>query len=459
MKLWKKIYLVALVVTVVCVNIGIFGIFKVTYTQMLNAEKKHSEAEFGIVRQAIASNIEEMEKSTQLNQDYFGRFIKAYNSYYDENTLIGGIYQKESVNAEALPDQILTGDSGILLNHGDNTCIYVYGSVDLEHPDYRLVMQRSLTDFDDTWDTLWPVYIAGSLVLSIGISIILAFSVRNVMKPVSDISNAVTDIAGGNLSRRVTVKGSNELSRLGSQLNNMTAALENNMNQLEEETRKKEQLINNLTHEMNTPITSIQGFAQYMQIGNLKAAEYQECSEYILNETSRLKNISETLLEMARLDNMKVTKKSFSVAAMAQRISGLYTQECYNRGIQLNMNCESKSFYGNETLLESLIRNLIVNSMHALENIDNPLISVNISGIDELLIEVKDNGCGIPEYAIDNIFDPFYRVSKSRSRASGGSGLGLAFVKTITAIHNGTIEVLSKEKCGTEMIVRLYPNN
>lgn len=159
--------------------------------------------------------------------------------------------------------------------------------------------------------------------------------------------------------------------------------------------------------------------------------------------------------------------------------------ECplYNNFISLSMNCEIETMQGNEILIESLLRNLITNAHHAIlqkrdmqvlevtrnsekknmvvlnneiSNKEEGIIEVQIFSIEQgIKIVVSDNGCGMKEEDRKQIFEPFYRVNKARSRENGGSGLGLAFCKKIVELHHGKIEVESKVGIGTKFSILL----
>ena len=147
-------------------------------------------------------------------------------------------------------------------------------------------------------------------------------------------------------------------------------------------------------------------------------------------------------------------KSIFSIKEVCVRLERIYRQQFQGTNVTLKINCEVEELFGNEALIESLLRNLINNAYHALQNKEEGIISVVISSKENnILLMVSDNGCGIAKEHITQIFEPFYRVDKARSRESGGSGLGLAFCKKIVDIHKGNISVESVEGKGTNFIV------
>ena len=455
MKLWKKVYLLTLIVITICVNIGFGGIIYFTYEQMLESEKNRCISEFELLRQGMSSDIAQMEQSIQLNQTYFERYIKAYDSYYDESIQVIGVV-KDMVVGEMENNYRLPRENGLVVSEEGATVIYVSQILDQKHSEYRIILRRDLIEFDSMWEVLYPLYIGGGIILSLSISLVLAFVVRMMLKPLEKLESAAKLMQEENWSTRVEIRGNDEITRLGIQFNAMADSVEENINVLEQQSVQKQQLINNLAHEMNTPITSIRGFTDYMRITEISKEEQEECLGFIANESKRLKEISATLLQMAQLgenDNSSI-KNVFSMKNMCERLNDLYSKSFADKKIEFNMHCEVEKMQGNEVLIESLLRNLITNAYRAIFDKEDGHIDVNITyESSSIKIEVSDNGCGIDETHLVQIFEPFYRVDKERSRENGGSGLGLAFCKKIVELHRGEIKVETKVNEGTKFTV------
>ncbi len=468
MKIWKKVYLAALVIITIGVNAGFAGIIKITYNQMLAQEKNRSVTEFASLRENISADVAQLEHSVMLNEEYFERFLIAYNSYYDEDTKLIGCVSDMAVTGEDVYKK-LPKENGVFIEDEGRTVIYVAQLLDDKHQEYRVIMRRTLDEFDGMWDRLTPLYIVGGIVLSVCVSLVLALIVRVVLKPMDALEDAARKVEEGDWSARVNIEGNNELARLGRQFNAMAISVENNIIELARQSDEKQGLINNLAHEMNTPITSIQGFADYMRRAKLTDEEYDECLEYITSESARLKNISSTLLSMARLnnesDNAALLEETFSIKTMCEGLKNIYEHKYAEYDIDLKINCEIDEFFGNQTLIESMLNNLVTNGYNAViyrmkTEKHKGEISVDICKRKSMLtIEVCDNGCGMEEAHMSRIFEPFYRVDKARSREYGGSGLGLPFVKRIVQLHGGTIEVSSRVNEGTKLLINLPFDN
>lgn len=454
MKLWKKIYLLTTLITVVSIDVCIFAVFSLAYGKMLESEKRHCEEEYRMVLQSFRSDVQELERYQPLTEELFAKYIRVYQDYYIREGELFGI-KGETLYGEYLPAKLKDG-SYLEIETGKTTAVIQVSTLDDAHEDYRIGLRRELTGFDENWQILQPICILCSLFLSAGLALLLAAAVRNMLRPVDGLLTAAKELEEGRLTARVAVKGKDELAFLGMQFNRMAEALQQNMELLEAEAERKQQLIDNLAHEMNTPLTGIQGFAQYLQLADVGEEERQECLTFILHETNRLKHISEVLLNMAKAKREELDCKYFSVEEMAERVNRAVQYQGDQKGVAVRMNCEPLHYFGNEVLLESVLRNLVENAIQASGEGDTVRVELAAQKEEGVLrVLVQDQGCGLPKEAQERIFEPFYRVDKSRSRAHGGAGLGLAFCRTIVERHGGRIWAETEEGSGTKMWVEL----
>lgn len=454
MKLWKKVYLLTMVIITITVNFGFLGIVYFSYEHMLRAEKERCEAEFEVVYDSLLADISQMEESISLDAQYFEKFLTSYNSYFEADTRIIGVVDDEILGEYVYPSTFYM-ENGVFIYNEEQTNIYCIQSLDSSHSNYKIIMQRALYDFDKLWDTLIPLYAIGGIVLSLGVSLLLAMVVRVVLKPLDELETVAKQVEDKNWTARVSIKGSDELAKLGRQFNTMAESIEDNVKKLELQSEQKQQLIHNMAHEMNTPITSIGGFAEYMQMGELSVEEQQECLNFIISESKRLKDISSTVLSMAELkQDEDISMRKFSLKELCNRLEKIYQRQFHEENITLEVICDVKVMNGNEVLIESLLRNLITNAYHAVLDKEDGKIKAEIYEEKETIkLQVSDNGCGMAQTDLEQIFEPFYRVDKVRSRERGGSGLGLAFCKRIVETHHGDIKVESELEKGTRFTI------
>ena len=460
MKLWKKVYLLTMIIITLFVNLGFLGIVYFTYEYLLQAETERCETEFELIYESMHADIAEIEEKYAMSCFYFEKILTSYNSYFEKDTQLIGIWNGEIIgDAQTMDEESI--QNGISVQKGENTVIYMTQCLEQSPIEYKIVLKKTLYEFDEIWKTLLPLYVAGGIFLSLGVSLILAMAVRLLLKPLDHLEEAAEQVKKENWTARVHIKGNDELAQLGRQFNAMAEVVEGHVEKLKEQSEQKEQLLHNMAHEMNTPITSIQGFADYMQMSILSEEEQRECLGFITTESKRLKKISSTILEMAVLEqDREVSMCTFSIKELCKQLEELYAQQLDGTSITLEMMCQIESLYGNEVLIESLLRNLMNNGIHAVQNQSDGKIWVWISEKDNWVrFIVSDNGCGIKAEDKLQIFEPFYRVDKARSRADGGSGLGLTFCKKIIDAHKGEISVESEVNVGTKFVINLPIDN
>jgi signal transduction histidine kinase len=215
---------------------------------------------------------------------------------------------------------------------------------------------------------------------------------------------------------------------------------------LESDAMQKQMLVDNMAHELRTPLTSIHGYAEFLE----KAATTEEqriiAAKYILSESKRLQKISEILLDSAYTRENPPEMSSVDLSKIILDVAEKLEAKAKASGVNLTEQGQSLSVCGNETLLSMLFYNLTDNAIKACS--DGGLVLLQW---DEHGILIRDNGKGMTPEQLQHITEPFYRTDKSRSRAEGGAGLGLALCQQIIQIHGWQMEFASQVGEGTKI--------
>lgn len=352
MKLWKKVYLLTMIIITLFVNLGFFGIVYFTYEHMLQAEKERCETEFEMIYKSMRADLTEIEEKYTMDCYYFEKILTSYNSYFEKDTQLIGIWDDAVIGDEqGLDENVMK--NGISVQGGEQTVILMTQSIEKMPIEYKIMLKRTLYEFDKIWETLLPLYVVGGILLSLGVSLILAMVVRILLKPLDSLEYATEQVEKENWASRVHIKGNHELAQLGRQFNSMAEAVEEHVEMLKKQSKQKEQLIHNMAHEMNTPITSIQGFADYMQMTTLSEEEQRECLGFIISESKRLKGISSTILSMAVIEqDSDLPMCAFSIKELCNRLKELYMQQLNETNTSLELDCRLETIYGNVVLIE-----------------------------------------------------------------------------------------------------------
>ena len=220
------------------------------------------------------------------------------------------------------------------------------------------------------------------------------------------------------------------------------------------------QFVANVSHELRTPLTTLQGFVETLLDGAVEEPENaRRFLAIIADHAARLKAIVEDLLLLSRVEK---DEESGNVALAAHPVSDIICsalQSCESlandKNITLRMDCAPDLVVTvNAQLMEQALINLVDNAIKHSPGGSTVAVAAQQQG-DSTVIEVKDQGCGIPRAELTRVFERFYRIDKGRSRELGGTGLGLAIVKHIVHVHRGSVEVSSEVGKGTVITLRL----
>jgi len=225
------------------------------------------------------------------------------------------------------------------------------------------------------------------------------------------------------------------------------------------ETIRKD-FVANVSHELKTPITSIRGFAETLLDGAIQNPDdAKRFLEIILRQAERLDAIIEDILTLSKIEQqsekMQITLQQLPIRPALLGAAEICQIKASAKNIAIELNCPEDLKAGiNASLLEQAVLNLIDNAVKYSES--DRTVSVSAEPKDaELLIHVKDQGCGIEQELLPRLFERFYRVDKGRSRQQGGTGLGLAIVKHIAQAHNGHVSVSSQIGKGSIFTIHL----
>jgi signal transduction histidine kinase len=273
-------------------------------------------------------------------------------------------------------------------------------------------------------------------------------------RPLRKLSSVTRIIAGGDLTCRAEIVGKDEIGTLASDFNDMTDRLQEKMTELTDAMHRQEEFMGGFAHELKTPMTSIIGYADLLRGHELSDGDRREAAHYVFTEGRRLEKLSLKLLELIVLKRENFELIPSSVAHIISDIARLVRPVVLKQGIELRHKCDDGLSLIEPDLVKSLILNLIDNARKALDSGGEILVESRRTP-DGVVIRVADNGRGMPETELSKITDAFYRVDKSRSRAQGGVGLGLALCREIVTIHNGAISFDSAVGKGTVVTVEL----
>ncbi|MBQ7085922.1 MAG: GHKL domain-containing protein [Clostridia bacterium] len=212
----------------------------------------------------------------------------------------------------------------------------------------------------------------------------------------------------------------------------------------------------NVSHELKTPLTTIMGYSELMEIGMVRQGDERELAGKIKNEAKRLLSLIEDIINLSEIEESgsEAEKKDVDLEQVALEVERTLSAHAHNSGVKLKLDTQKVIINGSAHMLYEIIYNLADNAIKY--NKENGEVLIKVAKVDDKAkIIVSDNGIGISDADRDRVFERFYRVDKSRSRAKGGTGLGLSIVKHAVNFHNGTIEMDSHEGKGTTITITI----
>lgn len=328
-----------------------------------------------------------------------------------------------------------------------------YLDTKISYKNYGNLYIQIIKDMDNEYDFLKILFffMAAADLFGIILSILLGYIIsKRMLNPIDNITKTADDISINNLKKRIYIQGPNdELKRLSTTLNNMIDRLQTSFN-------RQTQFVSDASHELRTPIAIIQGYAGLLDRWGKNDREALEKSiEAIKSESHNMGELIEKLLFLARSDNnsQRIEKNRFHFNELIDEVVD-ETKLIDKKHIISNIKNENVEVVADYKLIKQLIRIIVDNSIKFTEEHGK----IDISSIKcgkYIHIVISDTGIGIPKDEIHKIFDRFYCIDKSRSKDTGGSGLGLSIAKQITDIYNGTLNVESEEGNGTKITVSL----
>lgn len=463
MKLWKKVYLLTLVFSLILINCGIYLVFDMTYKKDIKVEQNRAQSTFEMLTSSLNRNMEILDEQNRLGYAQLKVLLETYEKYYRlQNVklkLWNGngecIYPENGLKKQ---EKLFTEDRVVItiLMENDVKTLFVTKEIKDFSESYYLSYEEPLAELSNTWKELQIRYVFMSVCVSVLLATILLLVLRRLMKPIDDLSKAVNETRNGeeSIPSHVLVKGNDDIAKLGTSFNEMADIIADNMSQIQEEARRKQQFIDNFAHELKSPLTSIYGFAEYVGKAKISDTEKEECMSFIMEESNRMLQLSYTLLDMAKLREQNLQMGMIETEKLCEKVQYQLQEKIRGKQIHFSSILSVEEIYGNELLLQSLTGNLIGNAINACDK--NGSIQMKIDKMQNIYrIIIHDDGCGMTEKEMKHIVEPFYRVDKARSRENGGTGLGLSLCRQIVLAHHGELFFESKPGEGTTTIVTI----
>mgnify|MGYP002561083226 FL=1 len=357
----------------------------------------------------------------------------------------------QQVDKNMLIDAARAAQGGYVLRKAqENTYMFVAGTLTAGSTQGTLVSVFDITElYAQRTAQLHRFWRLCAVLLCAAAVLTLCFTTI-VLRPLKRLSAAAASIAAGQYGQRTQVHTQDEVGRLSQDFDAMAASVEQAMESLEDEVRRRDDFVAAFTHEIKTPMTAMLGYADLLRSRDIGQSAREKAADYVYHETKRLEALSLKLLELMRLGHEGAGLESVPLSAVFSDVrhacaglEGANVTFADARGVWV---------LADKPLLADLLYNLVVNAVHASKPGAPVQVGFEVQN-DTVALFVRDEGRGIPQNELGRITEPFYMVDKSGARAQNGSGLGLALCQRIAAAHQTALEFESEVGRGT--IVRL----
>jgi signal transduction histidine kinase len=322
-------------------------------------------------------------------------------------------------------------------------------------PLYEAVIAIPQDKVSSAWLDLVPrLALAGGIALAVSF-VVSYFISRSISGPLARITQASRQIAAGNYDVHIPISGQDEVGRLCEAFNQMAQEISSSQ-------RLMKDLLANVSHELKTPLTSIQGYSQAVLDGLITTdADLKDSSRTINDEANRMRALVDDLLLLSQLESGQVAMQHahVDVPALLDRAVERFHWAVRDAGIETKLSVEAiPEVHGDERRLEQVFSNLLQNAVRHTPRGGTITVSAKTLPGGHVSIGVHNTGSVIPRDDLPRVFERFFQVDRARARkGSGTSGLGLSIVAEIVEAHGGTVRAISSEAGGTEFLV-ILPN-
>jgi signal transduction histidine kinase len=323
---------------------------------------------------------------------------------------------------------------------------------------YEVILSDLYSTREATLEQIRSALIGAGL-LALGASLVTGIiAARSLTMPIARLRRVAGRVAQGQLDERAARSGVLEIDELGQQFNVMADRLSGTLRMLEADRDRLREFVADVSHELRTPIAALRMYTELQRDGQVDEATRREFLERSIDQIQRLEWLSTNLLDLSRIDagiyplDMRTGDLRDPIQAVVQAMS----EAAVERGVALESTVPAQPVemrFDRERIVQ-LMTNLIGNAIKFTPR--DGAVSVRLEErADDVLIEVRDTGAGIPADELPHIFERFYRGTNTGEARASGSGLGLAIVRSIVEMHDGQIELASEVDRGTRVHIIL----
>ena len=447
-------YIVLLVIGII--TISAYAILSIRFYLFAEGLEQFKD-DAKIVRQAVESSDE--------NTDFFP-FITQTSALFDYDLALfdstgipiyNTVPEQQFIDSrEFLSEPVVdsigrTGDRIYVINDPEYERIVAFAEVRDGYPSiHYLRISKDKKEYYEAVDNIRHIIYAGMLFSIAAVMVVSFVFSRYMAGPIKQLNDAALNIAGGKHYETLEIDRNDEFGTLAHSLNKMAEKFKLDNRQLQVLNKKQNQFFADIAHEVRNPLHTISGAVEMIQMEGLSEDKKQQYLHTVQKQVERVVRLFNDIKMLQRydLDEHFLTKSEFVVSEFISQLIESYRPIAEEKNIKIETELlDNGSIHADKDKIDQVLDNLITN---AIKYTNEGSITVRVTGEgSKIWISVIDTGIGIAEEHLEHLFDRFYRTDKARSRDKGGTGLGLAVVRSILKAHDTDILVSSSPAKGS----------
>lgn len=426
---------------------------------MLSVSKRYYEAEVGELYQNHAQAMVNILKLDSIeNEETLNEVLKYDANHYDMKTLIfdenaTAVFADFGsdnllgckIDAEVLPQNdvdsvFYTDDLGGFFSTDSCCCIQMFYFADAPTSPYYLMLYGSNDRIVDFNTMLYLVYTASSMFILLFFLFVALNLVRKLVKPMNEITDTARQYSQGDFSIRINHDNDfGEIGELSRVLNEMADSIDRNE-------KSRLAFIANVSHELRTPMTSIGGFVDAILSGTIPPEQQEHYLKIVSEEINRLSRLVRSMLYLSKYESneMQINCTDFELRELIISTLFLFENQLEHKNVDVQgLDFEKVTLHADKDLIQQVIYNLVENAVKFIDS--GGVLTFDVQkNAKNVNIVIRNTGEGIKSEDLSRIFEKFYKTDASRGKDKTGVGLGLSIVRSIIALHKGTINVSSQ---------------
>lgn len=442
LKFFERSYIITLLLFLLLLNICIFSLAFYTHNKSVTAAEKICISEHFCI-------IEAFERDYDISNEQNDRLlIMSYCTFYSGEGIYLSFCSGDTVVYSNMPEAFPLPEGGKHISYKAEGKRHIVITETACDGKYTVTYAKDISYLDDELKHLALSFGAVSVFASAILAFSLYFIQKKLFVPLEKLRNTTKEISAGNLKARADDSGQDEFASLATDFNAMSDKITAQMTELETVAEQRQRMLDNLGHEMRTPLTSIHASAEYAFRNALDEETRLQTMLDIMSESQRLKRISGILTDSAFIRENGIERRPIPAKELVENMYRVFSVQADKRNVFLKTEVTDFVIEGDQTLLEMVMSNLVENALHACRV--RGFVEIGSAVEDGIkALYVRDNGIGMTKEQLEHVTEPFYRTDKGRSRKDGGTGLGLALCKQIANAHGAVLKFESAPGVGT----------